>query len=109
MNITLSDLRNRAWLELGLILHVEVSSKGTGSLKRLCIVCPNLRRFPAIPVHAHEANFRPSERALEASVLNTNVFPVPPGASIKFDRGLSKHDSDLYWFMSFTMVSTINR
>ena len=72
---------NSACLEFGDILHVLVSTIGTGNLVNMCTVLPNLRRLPAIPVQAHAASLKLSARESDIKVLR----PAPADAIMPYD------------------------
>ena len=63
-----------------LILHVEIAFMPNDILNLECAVRPPSNNNAAIPDVATDNAMSPPFLTLAKSVLNTNVFPVPPGA-----------------------------
>ena len=63
--------------------HIDSSDIGIGILKRECAVRPPSNNSAAIPLDATARAIFPTDRTVDNTVSSKNVFPYPPGASIR--------------------------
>jgi hypothetical protein len=74
---------NEAIFDRGVISHMEKGVISDGILNVECEVLPPFNNNAAVPLAATAMAISPSRRMESKRALNTNVFPVPPGPSIK--------------------------
>ncbi|KAF5772263.1 hypothetical protein HanXRQr2_Chr13g0574751 [Helianthus annuus] len=85
--ISFDELIRRATPLCFFKLHMELLHRFIGILNLECAVLPPGMLFAATPDEAVASAIRPRERTSASNALYKNVFPVPPGPSMKNTAG----------------------